>query len=120
MEACYGGTDVMERSCAVARGIEINISQAIKRVGKCKCPCICSFKGTRTWNLPLYERAVAVPPVKCKTIYHRLCTVLYFILQHSTLYVFFAVYVFSSCSTVLQQHRARHHPAYSNTLARSP
>jgi hypothetical protein len=25
MEACYGGTDVMERSCAVARGIEINI-----------------------------------------------------------------------------------------------
>jgi hypothetical protein len=26
MEACYGGTDVMERSCAVARGIDINIS----------------------------------------------------------------------------------------------
>jgi hypothetical protein len=25
MEACYGGTDVMERSCAVARGIDINI-----------------------------------------------------------------------------------------------
>jgi hypothetical protein len=25
MEACYGGTDVMERSCAVARGIGINI-----------------------------------------------------------------------------------------------
>jgi hypothetical protein len=24
MEACYGGTDVMERSCAVARGIDIN------------------------------------------------------------------------------------------------
>jgi hypothetical protein len=26
MEACYGGTDVMERSCAVARGIDINIT----------------------------------------------------------------------------------------------
>jgi hypothetical protein len=25
MEACYGGTDVMERSCAVAQGIDINI-----------------------------------------------------------------------------------------------
>ena len=24
MEACYGGTDVMERSCAVARGIDVN------------------------------------------------------------------------------------------------
>jgi hypothetical protein len=24
MEACYGGTDVMERSCAVARGIDMN------------------------------------------------------------------------------------------------
>jgi hypothetical protein len=24
MEACYGGTDVMERSCTVARGIDIN------------------------------------------------------------------------------------------------
>jgi hypothetical protein len=24
METCYGGTDVMERSCAVARGIGIN------------------------------------------------------------------------------------------------
>ena len=23
MEACYGGTDLMERSCAVARGIDI-------------------------------------------------------------------------------------------------
>jgi hypothetical protein len=23
-EACYGGTDVMERSCAVARGKDIN------------------------------------------------------------------------------------------------
>jgi hypothetical protein len=26
MEACYGGTDVMERSCAVARGIDINMA----------------------------------------------------------------------------------------------
>jgi hypothetical protein len=25
MEACYGGTDVMEMSCAVARGIDINM-----------------------------------------------------------------------------------------------
>jgi hypothetical protein len=29
MEACYGGTDVMERSCAVARGIDINIFMAV-------------------------------------------------------------------------------------------
>jgi hypothetical protein len=28
VEACYGGTDVMERSCAVARGIDINTSMA--------------------------------------------------------------------------------------------
>jgi hypothetical protein len=28
MEACYGGTDVMERSCAVARGKDINILNA--------------------------------------------------------------------------------------------
>jgi hypothetical protein len=26
MEACYGGPDVMERSCAVAREIDINTS----------------------------------------------------------------------------------------------
>jgi hypothetical protein len=31
MEACYGGTDVMERSCAVARGIDIN-TQALTLV----------------------------------------------------------------------------------------
>ena len=31
MEACYGGTDVMERSCAVARGIDINIRLRIER-----------------------------------------------------------------------------------------
>jgi hypothetical protein len=24
MEVCYGGTDVMEKSCAVARGIDID------------------------------------------------------------------------------------------------
>jgi hypothetical protein len=28
MEACYGGTDVMERSCAVARGIDISNEEA--------------------------------------------------------------------------------------------
>ena len=27
-EACYGGADVMERSCAVARGKDINIYNA--------------------------------------------------------------------------------------------
>jgi hypothetical protein len=32
MEACYGGTNVMERSCAVARGIDINT-------------CMCSVYG---------------------------------------------------------------------------
>jgi hypothetical protein len=32
MEACYGGTDMMERSCAVARGIDIN------RFRICLCP----------------------------------------------------------------------------------
>ena len=26
MEACYGGTDVMERSCAVARGKDTNMT----------------------------------------------------------------------------------------------
>jgi hypothetical protein len=31
MEACYGGTNVMERFCAVARGIDIN-------KGMCLCP----------------------------------------------------------------------------------
>jgi hypothetical protein len=25
MEACYGGADVMERSCAMARGKDINM-----------------------------------------------------------------------------------------------
>ena len=29
MEACYGGADVMERSCAVARGIDINKTASI-------------------------------------------------------------------------------------------
>jgi hypothetical protein len=32
MEACYGGTDVMKRSCAVARGIDINSSH-VDRLG---------------------------------------------------------------------------------------
>jgi hypothetical protein len=32
MEACYGGTDVMERSCAVARGIDINMTVQMYRV----------------------------------------------------------------------------------------
>jgi hypothetical protein len=31
MGACYGGTDVMERSCAVARGIDINIGYSCCR-----------------------------------------------------------------------------------------
>jgi hypothetical protein len=29
MEACYGGTDVMERSCAMARGKDINMTDGI-------------------------------------------------------------------------------------------
>ena len=29
MEACYGGTGVMERSCAVARGIDANNATAV-------------------------------------------------------------------------------------------
>jgi hypothetical protein len=33
MEACYGGTDVMERSCAVARGIDINSTVAVAAPG---------------------------------------------------------------------------------------
>jgi hypothetical protein len=32
MEACYGGTDVMERSCAMARGKDISIYQTLPRV----------------------------------------------------------------------------------------
>jgi hypothetical protein len=35
MEACYGGTDVMERSCAVARGIDIN-KYAVRRRVRCR------------------------------------------------------------------------------------
>jgi hypothetical protein len=45
MEACYGGTDVMERSCAVARGIDINIYSTadsspivtLTRAASCAC-----------------------------------------------------------------------------------
>jgi hypothetical protein len=36
MEACYGGTDVMEGSCAVARGIDIN-KMAVILIPKCRC-----------------------------------------------------------------------------------
>jgi hypothetical protein len=32
MEACYGGTDVMERSCPMARGKDINNGQRFPRV----------------------------------------------------------------------------------------
>jgi hypothetical protein len=32
MEACYGGTGVVERSCAVARGIDINTYQQVRAV----------------------------------------------------------------------------------------
>jgi hypothetical protein len=35
MEACDGGTDVMERSCAVARGIDINKTQYIISTVQC-------------------------------------------------------------------------------------
>jgi hypothetical protein len=34
MEACYGGADVMERSCAVARGIDTNIRQLSAQKGR--------------------------------------------------------------------------------------
>ena len=50
-EACYGGTDVMERSCAVARGKDINtvvggryrkravaMSAAVTGSGRCRKP----------------------------------------------------------------------------------
>ena len=30
MEACYGGTDAMERSCAVALGIDINTTATVQ------------------------------------------------------------------------------------------
>jgi hypothetical protein len=40
MEARYGGTDVMERSCAVARGIDINTKWAILNYRTADCPCI--------------------------------------------------------------------------------
>jgi hypothetical protein len=33
IEACYGGTDVMEGSCAVARGKDINIYNILFGMG---------------------------------------------------------------------------------------
>ena len=35
MEACCEGTDVMERSCAVARGKDINTPHVNTGVGRC-------------------------------------------------------------------------------------
>ncbi len=37
MEACYGGTDVMERSCVVARGIDISTVRGRKEGGRSQC-----------------------------------------------------------------------------------
>jgi hypothetical protein len=82
MEACYGGTDVMESSCAVARGKDINmcccISQAVARVS-CWCmsfllpfvplsspfavarqlPCSWPAVDTRVCALPVLTHTVA-------------------------------------------------------------
>ena len=43
MEACYGGTDVMERSCAVARGIDTNTRSRFVFVS--------GFWGLSSWQL---------------------------------------------------------------------
>jgi hypothetical protein len=48
MEACYGETDVMERSCAVARGIDINPPPP---PGGQKGPIFC-LRGTKIASVP--------------------------------------------------------------------
>ena len=45
MEACYGGTGVMERPCAVARGIDINTAMA----------AAVTESGRRRWRRPFQK-----------------------------------------------------------------
>jgi hypothetical protein len=81
-EACYGGTDVMERSCAVARGKDFNSIIAVAASGRLLCvpltrrfpavgPCVC---GPSSWPLGPRGAALAVvlpcsivPGVGCPT-----------------------------------------------------
>jgi hypothetical protein len=51
MEACYGGTDAMERSCAVARGIDINttaLPSGVSHLRLCAV-ALCSKQGA-SWT----------------------------------------------------------------------
>ena len=59
MEACYGGTDVMERSCAVARGKDTNMTIHYTmhiRVGHSGAP------RNDVWNLENIVELPAPPP----------------------------------------------------------
>jgi hypothetical protein len=65
MEACYGGTDVMERSCAVARGIDININTDKSARGR--APQIRVKLKTRCTPLILLPRCLARQRLACRT-----------------------------------------------------
>jgi hypothetical protein len=51
MEACYGGTDVIERSCPVARGIDINTftTQPLLGCGRGSFKKLCRVIGFRAF-----------------------------------------------------------------------
>ena len=55
MEACYGGAAVMERSCAVARGIDIN-----------------TIYHNSITNPPCYQELCAVSTLLCCMVYIQL------------------------------------------------
>ena len=65
MEACYGGTDVMGRSCAVARGIDINsrasaVYQSI--LFNFSSPCT-KFPGSGTEIIPVKDSHTRIPVI---------------------------------------------------------
>jgi hypothetical protein len=69
MEACYGGTDVMERSCAVARGIDINMLMLCSyyiRTVRSDGSRLLSFEST--YFLPIYHNSITSP-----SCYQELC-----------------------------------------------
>jgi hypothetical protein len=58
MEACYGGAGVMERSCAVARGIDINTYLHLPTLEE---PEIIPGKHSDTRTKPLYPNGHVRP-----------------------------------------------------------
>jgi hypothetical protein len=58
MEACYGGTDVMERSCAVARGKDINTSVLGCAPSLCLGFEVCSKSNLKPKGFRVYFTAV--------------------------------------------------------------